>query len=410
MPRAAKTVLISGAGIAGPTLAYWLGKAGIEPTLVERAPSLRTGGYVIDFWGLGYEIAERMGISDELARLGYHMREMRIVDNDGRRVTGFGTSVFRELTGGRFVTVRRSDLARVLFERAKPLTNVTFGDEIRGLAQDRDGVNVTFRHSPPRRFDLVIGADGLHSNVRCLAFGPQHWFEDSLGYTVAAFETLGYGPRDDDVYIIHNKPGTMLGRLALRDDRTLFLFVAADNGQQVPPTDDVRSQKAYLRRRYLAGGWESSKILDELDYADDLYFDRVSQIHMPAWSRGRVGLVGDAAICASLMAGQGSALAMTAAYVLAGEVAGPGRGHDEAFARYETLLRPYMAIKQRGARRFSSAFAPATGIGLFVRNIIVRATTIPGLARLSFGRDIIDRLQLPEYPCLTNSYANEAHG
>jgi 2-polyprenyl-6-methoxyphenol hydroxylase-like FAD-dependent oxidoreductase len=172
-----QTVLISGAGIAGPTLGYWLDRAGLRPTLIDNAPSLRSGGYVIDFWGLGYDIADRMGLSEDLDRLGYHIKEMRIVDDNGQRETGFGTNVFRELTGGRFVTLRRSDLARLLFDRANPVTEMIFGDEISGLEQEPDGVNVTFRRGPSRRFDLVIGTDGLHSNVRYLAFGPQQNFE-----------------------------------------------------------------------------------------------------------------------------------------------------------------------------------------------------------------------------------------
>jgi 2-polyprenyl-6-methoxyphenol hydroxylase-like FAD-dependent oxidoreductase len=392
-----QTVLISGAGIAGPTLAYWLARAGLRPTLIEQAPSLRTGGYVIDFWGLGYDIADRMGLSGDLDRLGYHIQEMRIVDDNGERETGFGTNVFRELTGGRFVTVRRSDLTRLLFERANPVTEMIFGDEISGLEQNRDGVNVTFHRASSRRYDLVIGADGLHSNLRNLVFGPQHQFEQSLGYTVAAFEAQGYRPRDEDVYIMHNKPGCMLGRFALHDDRTLFLFVFADNAGDITSTRDVEAQKVSLRSRFRGSGWESARILDELERSNDVYFDRVSQIHMQTWSRGRIALVGDAAFCASLMAGQGSALAMTAAYVLAGELARMGDSHEEAFQRYETLLRPYIETKQRGAKNFSGAFAPRTAIGLFVRNLIIGATTIPGLARLAFGRDIIDRLELPEY-------------
>jgi 2-polyprenyl-6-methoxyphenol hydroxylase-like FAD-dependent oxidoreductase len=352
---------------------------------------------VIDFWGLGYDIAERMGLSGELDHLGYHMQEMRIVDDNGERETGFGTNVFRELTGGRFVTVRRSDLARLLFERASPVTETIFDDEISGLEQEPDGVNVTFQRGSPRRFDLVIGADGLHSKLRDLAFGPQHRFEQSLGYTVAAFEAQGYRPRDEDAYIIHNKPGCMLARFALREDRTLFLFVFANDTSDIRSAHDVETQKMLLRSRFRISGWESARILDELRRSDDLYFDRVSQIRMQTWSHGRVALVGDAAFCASLMAGQGSALAMTAAYVLAGELARIAGSHEEAFRRYETFLRPYIETKQRGARNFSGALAPRTGMGLFVRNLIIGATAIPGLARLAFGRDIVDRLALPEY-------------
>jgi 2-polyprenyl-6-methoxyphenol hydroxylase-like FAD-dependent oxidoreductase len=392
-----KTVLVSGAGIAGPTLAYWLHKSGHRPTLIEHAPSLRTGGYVIDFWGLGYDIAERMGLSGDLDRLGYRMRELHIVDGEGRRLTGFGTGVFRELTGGRFVAVRRSDLARLLIERAQPTTEILFGDAISGLDQDADGVTVTFERASPRRFDLVIGADGLHSRVRQLAFGPQDRFEQSLAYTVAAFEASGYRPRDEGVYVMYNEPGRMLGRVALRDDRTLCLFVFADTVSGSYATSGVEAQKALVRQRYRGGVWETSGILDELERADDLYFDRVSQIHMPHWSQRRVALVGDAAFCVSLMAGQGSALAMTGAYVLAGELGRPGASHAEAYQRYERLLRAYMETKQKAAKSFSSAFAPKTAMGLLVRNLIIGAAVIPGFARLTFGRDVTDRLALPRY-------------
>ena len=163
-----KSVLISGAGIAGPTLAYWLKRAGYVPTLVERAPALRRGGYVIDFWGLGYDIAERMGLLPAIDRAGYHVREMRIVDDGGRRVAGFGTSVFDELTGGRFVTLARSDLSRLLFGTIADSVEVVFDEEIIALDERADGVGVRLRRGGERRFDLVIGADGLHSQVRRL--------------------------------------------------------------------------------------------------------------------------------------------------------------------------------------------------------------------------------------------------
>ncbi len=390
-------ILISGAGVAGPTLAFWLEAAGFEPVLVEQAPALRGAGYVIDFWGLGYDVAERMGLAPDIERIGYHMREMRIVDARGARVAGFGTKVFRELTGGRFVTLRRSDLSRLLFDAVKGATEVVFDDEIVGMEQRPDDVRVKFRRGPERRFDLVIGADGLHSAVRRLAFGPEERFERRLGYGVAAFEVDSYRPRDEDVYVIYNEPGRMLARFALRDDRTLFLFVfAGDDATQWPAARDLEGQKAMLRDLYAGRAWECGRALAELDRAQDLYFDRVSQIRMERWSKERVALVGDAAFCPSLMAGQGSALAMTAAYVLAGELARAG-GRAEGFARYEEVMRPFIAAKQQAAARFASAFAPRSGWGLFLRNSVIKACAIPGVARMAFGRDIIDAMRLPGY-------------
>jgi 2-polyprenyl-6-methoxyphenol hydroxylase-like FAD-dependent oxidoreductase len=393
----AKTVLISGAGVAGPTLAFWLKAAGFEPTLVERAPALRTGGFVLDLWGLGYDLAERMGLANSIERAGYHVRELRIVDSGGKRVAGFGVEVFRELTGGRFVTLARSDLSRLLFETVRDGTDVMFGDEIVGLDERADCVQVRFKRGGQRAFDLVVGADGLHSGVRALAFGPQDRFERQLGYVVAAFQVAGYRPRDDDVYVIFSEPGQMLGRVALRDDRTLLMFVFTADRESLSTQPDPAEQKALLRRRYGGRNWECARILDELDRTADLYFDRVSQIKMDAWWRGRVALIGDAAFCVSLMAGQGSALAMTAAYVLAGELAAADGRHAEAFRNYEKRMRDYVGSKQKAAERFSAAFAPRTRWGLFLRNQVINACALPGLATLAFGRDIVDTLPLPDY-------------
>lgn len=391
-----KTVLISGIGIAGPTLAYWLRVAGFAPTLVERAPALRPGGYVIDFWGLGYDIAERMGLLAQINQVGYHVGETRIVDDQGARAAGFGTRVFSELTGGRYVTLARSDLSRLLFETIKDKVETILGDEIVELVQESDHVTVQFKHSGQRRYDLVVGADGLHSQVRRLAFGPQDRFEKQLGYAVAAFEVRGYRPRDEDVYIIYGQPGRMLGRFTQRDDRTLFLFVFAAKEDSLP--SQIYLQKVLLREKYREAKWETPRILDELDRTQELYLDRVSQIRMDNWSQGRVALVGDAAFCVSLVAGQGSALAMISAYVLAGELARAGGRYQEAFGKYETLLRAYVGTKQRAAERFAAALVPKTRWGLRFRNQVTRTFAIPGLARLTFGRDIADRLRLPEYP------------
>jgi 2-polyprenyl-6-methoxyphenol hydroxylase-like FAD-dependent oxidoreductase len=400
-----KSVLIVGAGIAGPTLAYWLRAAGFEPTIVERAPAVRHGGYVIDFWGLGYDLAERMGLIGEINRIGYHVQEMRIVNDAGHRVAGFGTTVFSELTHGRYVTLPRSGLSQLLFSKVKDSVETIFGDEIVTLEQQTDCVCVTLKHGSERRFDLVIGADGLHSSVRRLAFGPQSQFEKHLGYAVAAFEASGYRPRDENVYLMYGEPGRMLGRFTLHEDRTLFLFVFAANRSELPNT--LAAQKALLRDLYGSGRWECEAILRELDNANELYFDSVSQIRMQHWSRGRIALVGDAAYCVSLLAGQGSALAMIAAYVLAGELSASRGGYQQAFANYEARLRSYIEAKQHGAERFAQAFAPKTRAGLYFRNIVIYAFAIPGVARLAIGRDIADRIELPDYqwPTLDRSAA-----
>jgi 2-polyprenyl-6-methoxyphenol hydroxylase-like FAD-dependent oxidoreductase len=392
------TVLVCGAGIAGPTLAYWLKRAGFAPTLLERAPGLRSSGYVIDFWGLGYDIAEKMGLLPQLLKEGYHVKELRVVDSYGHRVSGFGTKVFDELTAGRFVSVKRSDLSRLIFAKIAGDCEVLLGDTIKAIDQEQDGTRVSFEREKERRFDLVIGADGLHSAVRRLAFGRQEIYEKYLGYTVAAFEVSGYWPRDEDVYVIYEQPGRQIGRFALRGDRTLFLFVLAHDSDPRSYPYVLGAQKALLRDAFAANEWELPQILAALDSCTELYFDRISQIRMDTWSRGRVGLIGDAAFCVSLLAGQGSALAMTAAYVLAEELERANGDHRAAFRRYEDLLRPYIVGKQKAAVRFASSFAPKTQLGLIIRHLVMNAFRIPVVAKFAIGRDLVaDRLELPHY-------------
>ena len=391
----ARTVLISGAGIGGPTLAYWLKRAGFTPTLVEHAPRLRAGGYVIDFWGLGYDIAGRMGLEPAIQRAGYRIEELRVVNGKGRRVAGFGTSVFTELTGGRYVTVARSELSRLIFETGADGAETIFGDEIVSLDERADHVAVRLEHGGERRFDLVVGADGLHSAVRRLSFGPQAQYEKHLGYVVAAFQVEGYPHRDEDIYVMYCEPGRMLGRVTLRENKTLFLFVFAHEAAAHRP--DLAAQKALLRATFGDGQWECPAILDALDAAGDVYFDRVSQIRMPRWSSGRVALIGDAAYCVSLLAGQGTALAMLGAYVLAGELATAKGDYTSAFRNYETKLRGYIEGKQKGAERFATAFAPRTRMGLWFRNQVLNVASLPGLAKLMVGRDIVETMKLPEY-------------
>jgi 2-polyprenyl-6-methoxyphenol hydroxylase-like FAD-dependent oxidoreductase len=187
-----------------------------------------------------------------------------------------------------------------------------------------------------------------------------------------------------------------VGRFALHDDRTLFLFIFASGDE--PEPYGVAAQKAALRKMFEGDGWELPRILAALDTCDDLYFDRVSQIHMTAWSRGRIALVGDAAFCVSLLAGQGSALAMTAAYVLAGELARAQHQPQEAFRRYEQRLRPFIHRKQRAAERFAAAFVPRTRLGAFFRNEVIKSFRVPAIARVAIGRDIRDdQFELPHY-------------
>jgi 2-polyprenyl-6-methoxyphenol hydroxylase-like FAD-dependent oxidoreductase len=384
-------IVINGIGVAGPALAYWLSAAGHAVLLVEQAPRLRRGGYLIDFWGLGYDIAEKMGLIGEICRLGYRAQEVRFVDGRGRTRGGFDVDVFRRLTGDRFSSIRRSDLSAVICGALAGKVEMIFGDSVAGVDEHDGGVHVTFDHAPPRRADLVIGADGLHSRVRKLAFGDPSTSEIPLGYHVAAFETDGYRPRDEQVFVSSNMPGRQLSRFAMRDDRTLFLFVFRDE------YINDRDPKAIVRKAFAGAGGEWPRIEVALENAADFYFDTVSQIRMDRWTRGRIALVGDAAACVSLMAGEGTGLAITEAYVLAGELQASNGDVATAFGRYEQRLMPFLAQKQQTAARFASSFAPATRLGIAFRNTVTNMMRWPWIADYFIGRDLRDDIVLPDY-------------
>ena len=390
-------IAINGAGIAGPTLAYWLLRAGHQPTLIEKAPQPRAGGYMIDFWGLGFTVAERMALVPALREAGYEVRHVRFVDGSGRKIGGFSTDLFRESLGDRFTSLPRGALAAEIYRSIEGRCDMLFDDTVTGLSEQDDHVDVTFANGSTRAFDLVIGADGQHSAIRRLAFGREAAFERNIGYRVAAFEADGYEPRDELTYVSHATPGRQLARFAERDGRTMFLFVFTAEQLTGSEPHDLGARKASLHRVFGNFGWEAPKVLAALDAAGDVYFDRVSQIVMPAWSTGRVALLGDAAACVSLLAGEGCGLAMTEAYVLAGELARAGTDHAQAFRHYEQQLRPLIATKQEAARKFAGAFAPRTAFGLWVRNQATGLMAYRTLADLFLGRDQRAAFGMPGY-------------
>jgi 2-polyprenyl-6-methoxyphenol hydroxylase-like FAD-dependent oxidoreductase len=389
-------ILISGAGIAGATLAYWLLKHGFQPTLLERAPRLRTGGYLIDFWGTGFDVAERMGLAPALRERGYYVKTVRMVGDDGRPVGGFPVKAISRLANNRFVSLPRGDLASAIYELIEGRVETVFDDSITALRDTGSEVEVDFERTQTRKFDLVLGADGLHSNVRRFAFGTDVC-ERYLGLKIAVFESGGYRPRDEDVYFMYNRPGLHVSRFSLRGDRTMFLFIFIDERVELPDPTDLTSQKKILRERFGRIAWEVPQILEALGSADSLYFDRVSQIRMRRWSHGRVALVGDAACCVSLLAGQGSSLAMAAAYVLAGEIAKSAGQYEQAFAAYQDRLGGLLLRKQEGALRMKGFFVPRSRLGVFLRNQISKVLTVPFIAEPLIARDLLDRIELPTY-------------
>ena len=396
MATSSDEILVSGLGIAGPTLAYWLRKRGFRPVLLERAPAPRRGGYIIDFWGVGYDVADRMGLRPTLHREECHLDEVRLVNTDGRRVARLRAAVFGEATGGRYLSILRSKLARCIWDQVDGSVETIFGDSVIRIEEDANGTLVHFERSAPRRFSLVIGADGLHSNIRSLALGASDPVPHHLGCCTAACTAAAYPHRDERVYVSYAAPGIQAARYALPDgSSTIFFFFVHPDGRDIPH-HDVPAQKAMVRDAFAGRGWECDQLVAEMDRTDDWYFDAVAQIRMPMWHRGRVGLVGDAAYCPSLLSGQGSALAMAGAYVLAYELARAAGDHAAAFTRYQDYFKPFIDSKQRAAENFTWWMAPKTRLGVHLRNFTTRLMDLPIVAATTVKRSFGDTVALPD--------------
>lgn len=350
-PRPARTVLISGASIAGPALALWLHRYGFEATIVERAAELRPGGYKVDLRGTAVEVCKRMGIMDEVRANSTDMQTGSYVDTNNRTVGEMSAEIFGGRTGDDD-EIMRGDLARILHERTRDDVEYLFGDSIASLTEDADGVLVTFERSAPRRFDLVVGADGMHSHTRRLIFGDERQFKRHLGAYISIFTA----PNDlklDRHEAYHALPDKLVCAYSSRGQTTaknMFVFASPELAYD---HRDTAAQKAILTRTFAADrSWEIPRLLTNAAAADDFYFDSIGVIEMDRWSRGRVVLLGDAAHCTSPASGQGTGLALLGAYHLAGELAAADGDFETAFAAYEDHMRPGVEHTQSFAAKF----------------------------------------------------------
>ncbi|MGA8278333.1 MAG: FAD-binding domain [Rhodanobacteraceae bacterium] len=390
-------VVINGAGIAGTALACWLSKLGHEVLLVERASRVRTGGYVLNLWGVGYDAVERMGLLPRLQELQYESEELRMVDQRGRIRGGYPSRVLLRLAKGRIMSLARADIAASIYGLLDGQVETIFGDSIATVEDDGERVRIGFEHASAREADLVIGADGLHSRIRQIAFGPDAHFEYPLGCHVAAFEVAGYRPRDDSVYVAHTAPGRYVSRFSVRDDKMLFFMLFRDEYLAGDVSAGLSERKSALTKVFSDMGWECPSILAALKGVEDVYFDSISQIRMDAWTKGRVALVGDAAACPSLIAGEGAGFALAEAYVLAGEIRAHQGDLDLAFARYQERIKPFVARKQKYAEKLVPSFVPKTAFGVSVRDFATLLMRLPVFPRLLMGRYLHDEMELPDY-------------
>jgi 2-polyprenyl-6-methoxyphenol hydroxylase-like FAD-dependent oxidoreductase len=361
-------VLISGAGLAGPALAFWLHRHGFRPTVVERAPALRDGGYKVDVRGAATEVLKRMGVYDAARALDTGMRQITYVRRDGRPLAVLDANLVMGRRGDD-IEIMRTDLTRVLHEATTGFTEYVFGDAIASISDGPDGVDVTFEKGAPRRFALVVGADGLHSATRRMVLGEVPLIH--LGAYISIF-TVPNHLRLDREEMMYSEPGRMVGAYSTGPSdpaKAGFTFAAPELSFD---RRDVEAQKQLVVNAFANCGWEASRMLESIDDADDFYLDSISQIELPRWSAGRVALIGDAASCPAPSSGQGTSLALVGAYMLAGELAEAGGDHTAAFAAYETAMRPYVDKNLAFGRKMARDMVPGGRFQIAFRNYGMR--------------------------------------
>lgn len=339
-----KTVLISGAGVAGLTLAYWLKRFGFIPTLVEKHPSLRIGGYKIDLRGAGLEVLKRMGVYPALSAFRTRNKRGILLDETGHPMMEMDVDLLGTRLEDFDLEIMRSTLCHILKEAAGEV-ECLFDDCITHISERADSIYVNFEKHSSREFDLVIGADGLHSKVRALVFGEESQFFKDLGIYVSVWSFSNF--LEDDCEIEQH---TLQRFVNLYRDRKNTKATAAVAFSSSKPchSRDLKEQKKTVSEAFADSKWEKfPKILEGMEESPDFYFDTMAQIHMPSWSKGRVTLVGDAAYSATPLSGQGTSIAIAGAYVLAGELLEAQGNPAIAFARYEEILRPFIEKNQK---------------------------------------------------------------
>jgi 2-polyprenyl-6-methoxyphenol hydroxylase-like FAD-dependent oxidoreductase len=374
-----RSALISGASIAGPVLAFWLSQAGWDIAVVERAERLRTSGYPVDIRGTAVDVVRRMGLHGEVLAKRYRHVPVALLSPGGRRLSSLDIGRLANDPGSGDVEITRGVLSEILYRASTDRATYVFGDSITSLTPTDTGVDVTFNHRPPQTFDVVIGADGIHSSVRALAFGDESRFLRHLG-PYAAIWDLPVDMFAPGTGFMYSHPGrtAMVERPAGGGAARAFLAFV----HPAPGTVNRHDNDEILRtlgEAFVEDRWRTSEIIDTLPRADDLYFDTVSQVRMDRWSTGRVALVGDAAYAPAFLSGQGTSIAIAGAYLLASELVQHDRP-ESAFAAYERRLRDYVEKNQNLALRTDSTVIARTKGQLLRRNI--KLCVVPWLQRL----------------------------
>lgn len=391
-----KNILISGAGIAGVSLAFWLKKFGFQPTIIEISPKLREGGYAIDFMGAGYDVAEKMGLLPELEKADMDISKLAFVDENNKEQGSMNYRKIKKLMNNRALTLLRSDLAKIIYKALDKDIEIIFGDTINKIEQDDEKVIVTFKSGASRSFDLLVGADGLHSKVRNLIFGDEAQFEKYYGYYTSSY-TIENFLYEGKVFSMYNVPNKQVAIYSNGKGKAMTFLIFTSPDKLSYDYHDVDQQKKILKDRFRKAGWKCPELLSKMDSTTDFYFDSISQIKMEKWYKDRVALIGDACCCPSLLSGKGSTLAMVGAYVLAGELKQAKGDYKIAFEAYEKTLKPFITKKQKVAQTFAKSFVPKTNFGIWLRNLAFKSMSLPFVARLLMNQFKDRGLELKNY-------------
>ncbi|WP_308164232.1 FAD-dependent monooxygenase [Nonomuraea sediminis] len=379
-------ILISGGGVAGLTLAYWLRRRGMEPVVVERSPHGRLGGYGIDFFGSGYDVATRMGIIDRLEARPLPVDSVDFLDAAGRPTARLTPALLDRIMRGPHIALMHTTLEEALLDAVRDDVEIRFGRSLSEVRQSESAVDVTFDDGGRESFDLLVGADGIHSRTRELVFGAEAAYARYLGVHLASYpikDRYGWGrvrahytePGRQAVVYPSGEPGQLVA---------LLLFTTQDTR---PAPRERRFE--VLRDRFAGMGWITPSLLEEAP--ESFFMDVMAQIVMPAWHRGRVALAGDACGCMTMVSAQGVSMAMAGAYVLAEELSREG-GHERAFRGYQARMLPEVARRQRNALVFARSLVPETPAGVRTQRLlskVIMRNAFAAVLRRQFGVDSV---------------------
>lgn len=373
-------ILISGAGISGLTLAYWLQKWGFSPTIIEKRPDLSDRGYMIDFYGSGFDVADKMGLVDSLQARSdrYQITEVDFVDSHNHPRARLDMIKFRNLLNHRYFPLMRGDLETSIFEKVKGIVPIRFDTIITSLKNQKDGVNVELSNGKTETYDLVIGADGIHSGIRKLLWGNENQFNHFLGFYVACSVIENFFDKTN-VCLGHFEPNVQTTVYSIGENKLANFFAFRSEPL------NIHGREAHMQAltdRFKNLGWIYPQLLNETQRADHLFFDAVAQIQLDQWHQERVVLVGDACQCLTLLAGQGASMGMAGAYMLADELHKADGDYRTAFPSYQQKLKPEIERRQKDARGLAGSFVPRNKFEVGMTHFFLNTAFVPGFSTL----------------------------